>query len=214
MLPGPPLRHPNSVTPADVVAQEARSKRGKRVTQLLSERKQKQPPRRYTYLTLAVALIALLDWMGLVLHATLDRHQPVDSGMATHIGVAATLAVCAAVLGVGWASMKDRAVRHADHDEIDEARQETWQEWLVYISDTTNGRELRAWADGIRDAGGCSAPVLRQASGGSLVDAPTVPLPAPTPIRGVGTNARPSNPRHRANSPRFGSGGPQSWQQG
>ncbi|MCX5066751.1 hypothetical protein OOJ91_12930 [Micromonospora lupini] len=175
-------------------------RREQAVEHILARRREAKPPRRYTQVTLLVAAAALVDWMLVVVHAAIDRHQPVDAGLATHLCVAGTLAGCAAVLGAGWALLKDRANRDKDRDEIEEDRQERWSTWVDHVMESMRERELAAWADGIRIAGsGPTEPAqaLRQASGGSSNpnDEPTVVLPRPI---------RTAPAKGRAASPRFG----------
>lgn len=182
---GPPLPRPNTGTPAAAITRRVRERREARIRQLLEERRRANVPRRFTHITLAVAGLTLLDWMLIVLHCTINRNYPVvTAGLASHLCVGATLAICTVLLAAGWAQLKDRAIRDSQRDEIEEARQETWSEWVDYVMESTHQRELSAWADGIRFTGGTPhepPQPRRQASGGRHTpnDDPTVVLGFP-----------------------------------
>lgn len=154
--------HLNVDTTAELLVRQDRLDDARRLRALLRKRAKARPDVYYTRTTITVSIFAVLDWLAVMVHTTLERGAPLKAWLGTHQILVATLSITSCCLGIGWAVSKAACRREAERDEMEQIRH---RELLVAVSESATTTEQRAWLSyttGLRDATGQPRPRLGQ----------------------------------------------------
>lgn len=130
----------------------------RRLERLLRQRAHARPDCRYLRATIAMSVLAGLDWLAVAVHTTAASSKPPPAWLGTHQAFVATLTIAACSLWMGWSLWNGACRREAQRDEMEQIRH---RQLLDAVGRAAGAAEQRAWLSyttGLRDAAGQVIP--------------------------------------------------------